>query len=424
VSDASDSPRDILRDVARRLAGRVGRGSLGVVSQNVLNLAAMLYVSRALGAEEYGRLGLALFFSVQAFQFLQWGLQSIVARELVRDPPAAPRMLAAVLRQRTVTAAIVIAAGVLLAAAWGGAEGWLLVWIGIVDGVLLGYTLPAAFDAKFRPGTYALVAHLRPLGLLAGAAALHGLAPEWFGARSVLVIHAAALALSVLVEWALIVRMHGRPRAGGTRGEATRLWREGAPLAAGDLAGSLLGYATIPVVAALGHAAETGHLSLSNQLAVSLTSLAGAPAQALHAHLSSRPDPWSAASRREVLTLTAALVAASVAACTVIALVAPALVSKVFGAEFAPSGRLLQVDAWRLVAVLGGAALASGLTCRGRPGLVAASQALGLVVTLIVAVAAVPGNGALAAVAASSAGRGVALVALLALFLGARRRPA
>ena len=142
--------------------------------------------------------------------------------------------------------------------------------------------------------------------------------------------------------------MHGRPHAGDTRGEATRLWREGAPLAAGDLAGSLLAYVTIPIVA-LGHAAETGHLSLSNQLAVSLTSLAGAPAQALHAHLSSRPDPWSAASRREVLTLTAALVAASVAACSVIALVAPALVSQVFGAEFAPSGRLLQVDAWRLV---------------------------------------------------------------------------
>ena len=416
----------VLRDASRPLAGRILRGSFGLLMQNVLSLLAMMYVSRALGAEGYGQFGLAIAFSVQAHQFMKWGCDPLMTRELVREPQNALRLLGAYLRQKQVASVIALFAGLLIAA-WVGANGdarWPLVLLGVIDGLILGFSVVPAFDSKGRLATHVLLSHLRPLGFLVGSFALHRFAPTYFSTQTVLIVHALAFVPGILLEWRWTARAHGgRPETRGSGREAWLLWRAAAPLGLGETASQILAYGSVPAFTALAHASATmqGHLSASNQLAVAMTGFALITVAVLHVHLVSRRDPHGRRFLREILVLTGALVAICALLAVACGLLAPLIVPLVFGRAFEPAARIFALDAWRLLGTLGIGALSSALVCRGRIGLLAACQGVGLLAAVVLAWLFVPTHGAMAATAAGVVGRGAALLAAFVAVLATTR---
>ncbi|MFH0940072.1 MAG: glycosyltransferase [Planctomycetota bacterium] len=393
-----------------RIASNAG---LFLLLTQLLLLASARIVSNALGDVGYGRFGLAMVFSIYAYQFAQWGLDPLLTRLLVRaKSEQAGAHLASFLRQRQLAAVVVLLVGIGVAASWSVADERQLVYLGLVDGLALALSIPAAFDARGRITLYFGLIAVRQISYLILLILLVSLWPTSVTPLLVLMVHAACILLQVSLEWVWVRRTYGALHWSGALAGAWSLCRLALPLALAAGALQVLCVLGPPSLVATGLEVELGFLVVSNQLVTALSGFMSVPARITHARLSAL-SPISRNFRRAVWLTAATLAAGGILISGLLSLFAPQVVWLLFGQQFLPAAPIFQVDAWRAVGVLASAVLGSALICQQRLRIYAGCHILALLVGVSIAILFVPTYGAIAAVGAVAVGR-----AAFAVFAG------
>jgi len=420
----SESPAELARKGALALSSLSGAAVWWIAAQG-LGFLSVVIVSRALGPEGYGRLGLAMAIGTYLCFINQWGIDVLLARMLVRDGPAnAGRHLAAFLRQKQVSGAILFAA-VAAACASGiaGRESG-LVFVGAISGLSLSLTVPAAFDAQRRQGTYLAFASARQLFFVlatfvlwkSGSAAL----PLVLG---ILIADATSVILQIALEWGWIRKTFGPLQWNNASAEARELWRSAIPTALAYTSLQALTLSGPVLIEMFGDKHELGALVASNQLATVAASLAGLLTRAVHVRLAAIPDAHGALFRRRVWLSTLGMTGLGVAAAIPFLFVSDWSVQLVFGQRFNAAAPLLSIDVWRVAGMLASAVLGSALICQQRVRAYAACHVLAMIAGLAVAIVYVPTRGAIAAVAGVAIGRAAfAIFAAIVLCLSSARK--
>ena len=201
----------------------------------VVGLLVGAWVARYLGPREFGSLAYALAF-VAMFQALATaGIESVVVRDLARDPRAAARILGAAFLLRCTAGVLCWLAAVATAAALGGGSGRVLL-VAVVAGSLL-FQAADVLDLWFQSRSQSkrtvlakLTAHMLANGIKV-ALIVHGAGVAAFAA--VVALEAAANAAALTLAF----RRHGE---GGPwsfdRTEAARLLAQSWPLMLSGLA--------------------------------------------------------------------------------------------------------------------------------------------------------------------------------------------
>ncbi len=402
---------------------RIGSAFLFMAIGYGLMFESMRILTRALGPGDYGRLGLALVFSIYSFQLVQFGIDPLLTRMLARDnAESASRRLAACLSLKFGSAA-----GVLLLAAAAlllrpDVEDRLLLFLGVLDGIVLAFSVPAAFDARQRTPLYFLFAAVRQFLYVCGALLFSSLLQAWMSPALVLVVHLLCIAAQVALEWRWALREYGRldwHYAGRT---AWSLWREAWPLALSAGAWQVACAIGPPLLKWHGLTGELGLLYASNQLAMVLYSLTIIPGRMVQAQLA-RVDPASGVFRKTVWTYALLFTLAGVAAAVACDFAAPWLVPFICGSGFSGAVSIFVVDAWRVVGFFAGTVFIAALVCEDRLWARGVCEVIALIVTAAVAVFALPRYGAVAAAGAVAAGRAAFAVSAAILLLTGKRSP-
>jgi O-antigen/teichoic acid export membrane protein len=375
-----------------------------LLAAQALGMFSALILPRYLGVVEYGRVGLALTFGIYSYQLIQWGVDPHMAALLARAEPDAARChIAACLRMKIVAAVIVLALGAALVFLFQPPPEQALIFIGLVDGALLAFSMPGAFDARLQTARFFVFSLARQALYLCVLLAAALFFPERFTAAGVLVLHAACVVPQVVLEWRWITKTYGAPPLSGAGGGAADMWRAALPLGISAAAWQLSLTAGPPILFALGGGAELGVLCLSNQIATVLHSFTTIPARQVQVRLAVQADGpgFRAAVWRQMLIFVF-FGAVAATACSIMAVWA---VPFLWGRAFAPAAALVALDAWRVAGTLAGGVASAALICRGRRRAIAVSQILALLVTLAVALLFGRTHGAWAMVAAVLAGR-------------------
>jgi len=390
----------------------------GWLAIQLVGLAAVLLVSRWLGPAEYGRLGLALAFGTYACYLSQWGIDPLLTRMLVRDPPEAARLhLAAFARQKQCSGVLLLLLGGVLALFWRVPEERALIFLGVLGGLILSFTVAPAFDARTRIGTYLLFSVVRQLSYLMAVLSLWFFARGYLGALAVLIASAASCALQVCLEWRWVRRHYGVLQWNPASEAGWELLRQGTPMAVAFAAMQALTLCGPPLLETLGGARELGLLVASNQLAIVTVSFLGLLSRLAHARLAAIQDTGGAFFRRRAWLVTLGFTVAGAGVALAGMLCADWLVPLLFGREFAPAAPIFAVDVWRCVGVLASAVLGSALICQQRVRAYAVCHVLAMAVGLAVAWHFIPAYGAVAAAAAVAVGRAAFAVFAAVAFL-------
>lgn len=403
---ASESPAELARKGALALSSLSG-AALWWFAAQALSFASVVVVSRALGPEGFGRMGLAMTIGTYLCFVNQWGIDMLLARMLVRDgPPHAGRHLAAFLRQKQVSGAILLACAAVACALGFAGDDRALIFVGSVGGLTLSFTVPSAFDAQRRQGTYLAFAATRQFFFVLLAAALW----KWSGPGSalpfwVLLADAASVLLQIALEWSWVQRTYGALNWENASAESRDLWLSAIPTALAFAALQALTLSGPALITALGNKEELGALVASNQLATVAAGLAGLLARAVHVRLAAIPDINSAQFHRRVWLTALGMTLIGLAAALPLMLLSDWAVYLVFGSRYSAADPIFAVDIWRIVGMLASAVFGSALICRQRMRAYAACHVLAMAVGLAIAVLYVPARGAIAAVAAIAIGR-------------------
>lgn len=222
-----------------RVAGNAGWLAVDRLARMVVGLLVGIWVARHLGPERYGELGYALAALALAQTLAALGLDSVVVRDLAREPAHAPRLLGTVVVLKLVSGlgAWGLAVGV-MAAVHG--TGSLPVALVALAGASLVMQAADAVDLWFQGTSQNRRSVLARLLALAAAAALRvGL----IVADAPLAAFAAAVAFEALTLALAFAWGYRRHRATGawqfSTADAARLLRECAPLMAAALAATL-----------------------------------------------------------------------------------------------------------------------------------------------------------------------------------------
>jgi O-antigen/teichoic acid export membrane protein len=199
------------RPVARRVAANTAVQLAGKAAVMAIGLASVAVTTRYLGANDYGKLALALVF-VQTFGLLaDVGLLTVAVREMSRMPERTDRLVGAVLALRLALslAVVPVAALVSLALPYDRevrvailiAGGSLV--LGLANGALV-----AVFQSRLRMGRAAVS---EVLGRAAAFAALALVAALDWGFYAVVASAAVGAAVALVASW-LLVRPFATPR--------------------------------------------------------------------------------------------------------------------------------------------------------------------------------------------------------------------
>lgn len=279
--------------------------ALGLVGVQLLSFGSMWLVSRALGPDSYGRLGLALTAGVYAYQLVQAGLDAFQTRLLAQSTPEdARRILGGTFRQKQWAALLALIAGAILAVLWNRPEERTLIFIGVLDGVALAFSLSSAFDARGATATYFGFAVARQAIYLVAVALLIFVAPHWLSVQNVLILHLAAILPQLWLERRWIRSQYGPPDYSDSRSKGGEQVRAAIPLSIGSAAWQLAVVIGPPALEFTGHTNEMGWLVLSNQLAMAASSLSILYARFAMVKLSQIADPFGAEFRSAWLTQT------------------------------------------------------------------------------------------------------------------------
>lgn len=398
----------------------MGGAGFFLIAAQALAFAAVYILARGLGPIDYGRVGLAMVFSIYGYQFVQFGIDPLLTRMLVRDAPErAASRLAGWLRQKQCAAVLaLLIAGVSLATS--GHEDRLLLFLGVLDGVVLALSVPGAFDARSKTPLYFAFLTLRQAGYAGTALLLTVAFKPLLNPVNVVLVHLACLLTQISVEWFWVRRSFGALDWRGSLSEGVALWRMALPLAISAGAWHISGSIGPPALEWAGQKSELGPLVLSNQISMFLFSLTIIPTRIIQARLA-HVDHTSAEFRRIVWRYFLLFAVAGVAAAIACDLLAPFIVPLVFSQKYQATVPLLQMDAWRVAGSAGGAAFIAAFVCEDRLWLRAGCEVLAFAATIAVVVIFIPAHGAAAAAAAVPVGRIVfTVLAATAFFLGAR----
>jgi O-antigen/teichoic acid export membrane protein len=339
---------------------------------------------------------------------------------LVRDSPEAARLhLAAFARQKQFSSLVLLLLGGSLALCWRAPDERALIFLGVLGGLVLSFSVAPAFDARTRIGTYMFFSVLRQTGYLAAVLALWFFARGCFSALVVLIAAAGSFTLQVFLEWRWVRRNYGGLQWQGAGAAGWELLRQGTPMAVAFAAMQALTLCGPPLLETLGGAEELGLLVASNQLAMAAVSFLGLLSRLAHARLAAIPDTGGAYFRSRAWLVTLGFTVAGAGVALPLMLCSDWLVPLLFGRKFAPAAAIFAVDVWRCVGVLAGAVLGSALICQHRVRAYAVCQVLALFVGLAVAWRFIPAHGAVAAAAAVAVGRAAfALCAAFAFLVG------
>lgn len=370
-----------------------------------VGLAAVLVVSRLLGPQEYGRLGIALSLSVYAFFICQWGSDPLVTRNLVRASPAdARRQIAAYIRQKQFLAFVLIGLALVLLLLLNAAADPLMIALGILYGVVQAFTMAPAFDARNRIGTYTSFAALRQVAYFLAVLTPYFAASLPRNALIVLAAGVCAVFVQLFLEWFWIRKNYGSLDWTGATPEGFKLWIESAPLAIALIAMQIPNYFGPLILEIFGRKESLGHLVLSNQLTIAAISFLGLIARNVHTRLSAINDPLGREFKNRVWVFTMSLTAAGIAAALVLS-IASTWVVRAFPASYAPAAAIFSVDIWRIVGALASAVLGSALICQQRIQAYMICHILAFGVAIVLAVTLIAPYDARGVVAASAIGR-------------------
>lgn len=413
-----------LREAAKAGLG-LWRAAGFLLAAQIASFGAVFCISRLLGPADYGLFGAFQLAASYATLFVQWGTEPLVTRSLAQGSVEDHRRtLAAFVRQRSLATLLVVAgSAAAFGPAWAGAFPILLV-AGVLEGALVSFSNPPAFDAAARIASYQAIVLARQAGYFATALALYLALADHATVAVVALAHAGSLAFQIGLEWRWIRKTYGALAWDRASRDARRLWIDALPLAITTSAGYCLDLVgqTALALAAGPRAPELGHLVLSNQVAMVATSFVGLASRWFLVHVSSLvADP--ARMVRRVVQAVILFTAAGIAASAFLSLVVSGWIPFFFGDQYRPAAGVFAVDAWRIAGVLVGSAATAGLVATGRNRALAISTLLALATAALAAVYAVPQFGARGGALAVVLGRAAfAVYPTVAFFLPARVR--
>ena len=349
-----------------RAAGppRAGAGSLatlGLARLGVsgLGFATVLVVAHALDPADLGRWSLALAVQGYALHLGEFGLRSVVTTEAGRAGVGLPVLLARYLGLRLGLSVLVLAV-TLLACGWYRPDDLLLVGLAAASilPVALHLDWLALVDGRDRLAALLLLA--RPLAFLLLLLAL----PAPPGPTAVAGAFLAAWMVAALVSWTSLDRAPGTTR--GQVPAAPAMLRRGAGIAAITLTNQAQLSADLLLAGLLLGPAAAGDYYLAGQILVAALVFANAAGQ------------LALARRADLRADLARLIAVALVGAVVLALMAPPLLPRLFGAEHAGAAPVLR---WLLpwfVLTHATTLLQAFLTAAGREAAVLRANLLGL----------------------------------------------
>lgn len=333
---------------------RVIKNTLTPLTANLFNravdLAFAVFMVRLLGPELAGRYAFAVVFIGYFAIATDFGLGTLLTREVSRRPDQAGRLLVNVLWLRLLLwtiALLALAVVLLLYRQLSGLTGDTVITIVLLAFALLPQAIASAFSALFQAHERMEVPALVSVGTNLMKVALG--VPVLLAGGGILGLGAVALvttALTALVFWALARLLLRPPPGQRDPGYQRTLAREAAPLMVNSLLNSIFFRVDILLLQPLRGDRETGWYSTAYKfldgllLIPSLFTLAAFPLLSRYATQS--PNALRRATQRGLKALL--LIAFPVAAG--MTLIADQLVRFLFGPEFAPSSRVLQLLVW------------------------------------------------------------------------------
>lgn len=398
---------------------KIGAASLLLLASQLILFLSTWLNARRLGTEGYGRFGLAMSVSVCAAQFIQWGMDQLLTVKFVRGSADESRhLLGLLLRQKQLAGILVLLVAGAASAFWKPASERELVFLGAVDGIVLGFTMPSAFDARGQTALWQFFAFLRHASYVGAVLTLAVFFKDYYSPMAVLSLHALALMLEVVLEQLWIQKHYGLPHWPVPPRATLPLWREAAPMALAMLAQQALFFIGPPLLQCLKRPGDMGALYLSNQFSIAAASFIAVPAAIIHARLAAAHDPKMAPAifRRKVWSATLACAAAGVFYAFAFDLAA-GRIATVFFSKYAAAPGIISVDAWRLAPIFASAPLASALICAGRLRAFALAHIFALLAGTAAAAIYIPAWGGSAAAGAVAAGRFAFLIMCLLFFV-------
>ena len=345
--------------VARRPlagAGSLAWLALARLGVSLLGFAAVLVIARALAPAELGRWSLALAIQGYALHLGEFGLRSVVTTEAAH---AGRGLLAHYLRLRLGLSALALAATLAGCALFRPDD---LLLVGLATAAILPIALQldwlALVDGRDRLAAALLL--VRPLVFLLLLLAW----PVPLGPEAVAASFLAAWMTAAVASWICLDRGAGRPA--GPVPTAPAMLRRGAGIAAVTLSNQAQLSADLLLVGLVLGPAAAGDYYLAGQILVAALVFANAAGQ------------LALARRAELGGDLVRLVALALAAALALAVLAPSLLPRLFGAEHAGAATLLR---WLLpwfVLTHATTLLQAVLTALGREAEVLRGNLLGL----------------------------------------------
>jgi O-antigen/teichoic acid export membrane protein len=409
-------PRRIGRDSALLMAGNVGGAALSFA------LSALL--GRALGASGLGVYAAALAWTFPLALLVDFGVSSLMTRDLAATRAQVRTALALALVQRTALGLLVCAA-LLLAApllADAGPERADLI-AGIQLSAPMVLLLPAfnAFSAAFKAlGRFAPIP-LLTIGMLVAQLALTALVfAAGGGVRAALAVNVLTSAGQIAAAWlvwrALRSSAPPDPHTGPVLPHMRTLLRQAAPFAVAAVLAALQARLALVLLERLATAEQAGWYAAATRFTEAARLLPNGYFAALFpafAALAAQPPVLRATFRRAALLLSGY----GIACALVLMLAGPWLLALVYTAEFAPAAPALIVSGWGLAGSFVRGLLTIQAFAYGREIAVNAANLAALLALCVLCMACIP---ALGASGAAWAVLGSEVVGLLAVWRIAR----
>lgn len=394
---------------------RVALNALVLSGVNVsgagLNFLLSLVIARALGVEDFGRYTFALAWTFALGQFAEFGLNTLLTRELARRPDAVAGPVSAANWIKSALA-LVLAGGLWLGApalsgdAHTGAALALaapLVWLNALYG---SYT--AVFRAAQRMTPILL---LNAGGLLLQLLLTLFVVAQGGDLSAVLAVALGANGAQLLAAYALYrARFYAGSSGAVDLSLVKRMARAAIPFAIAGVLGAIELRASVVLLGTLGAQREVGLFGAAGRWAEAARILPYGFLGALFPALSAQAVP--AQVEQTFLRAARALLAYALLSALVLSLAAPVLLALSYGADFAAASGTLQVLAWLSVPMLINTASELALYALGDEQFVNGVTACGLAVQFVLALPLIHAYGAAGAALSVCAGEGFVLLPL------------
>jgi O-antigen/teichoic acid export membrane protein len=285
--------------VGRNFVYRIGSQAVSAV----VNVAAMILLGRALGAEGYGDYAYWYALIPLLSNLAGAGIGIVVTREIARDPDVAPRLIGDAILVRLAFGALVLGA-VLLAGPQLKAPGETLLLLVVAAAALFDFGQDVsiwvlrAHERLDLEALLLLVSQVVWLGLIVGAIVLQAGLVALLGAAVV------AFVVRTAVGWWILTRRFHRPRFSAPTGRLFELVREGLPFGLALFGVVLYGRIGLLTLKNLATTLDVSYFQVGYLLSQPFTFVATALAMAMFPNLARRaqaPSPELRASLRRAL---------------------------------------------------------------------------------------------------------------------------